>query len=61
MTYEKLLELLGVTELPGNPDESQLNDILAVAETVAARKGENWIRENRKTLLEEMEFLITFI
>jgi hypothetical protein len=53
LSLEKVCELLGTTELPGNEKELQVL-CLRMGELLGLN-GEQWIRENRSMLLEQWE------
>jgi hypothetical protein len=51
LSLEKVCELLGTTELPGDEQQGQ---ILAVRiEELLELNGEDWVRENRRMLLDQ--------
>jgi hypothetical protein len=56
LSLEKVCELLGTTEIPGNEKERQalclrLGELLEL-------NGERWIRENRSMLLEQWQWVV---
>jgi hypothetical protein len=51
LSLEKVCELLGTTELPGN--ERELEVLRTRMAELLDLNGEDWIRENRGMLLEQ--------
>ena len=56
ITLERVAELLGVKEMPGN--EWQKRELLDETEQMVKRHGEQWIRENRGRLLETWQMFV---
>jgi len=58
LSLEKVRELLGTTEIPGNAKELQILRI-RMGEMLELN-GEDWIRENRQMLLEQWSCVVDF-
>jgi hypothetical protein len=58
LSLEKVRELLGTTEIPGNEKELQILRI-RMGELLELN-GEDWIRENRQMLLEQWSCVVDF-
>ena len=57
ITLEKVKELLGVTDIPGTPED--LKDIVRYTENLVENYGEDWIRQNSHRLLKEWDYVLT--
>ncbi len=57
LTLEKLIALLGTDQIPGSEKERAILCV-RIGELVAMN-GENWVRQNRKRLLEEWTVVVT--
>lgn len=56
LSLEKVCELLGTTDLPGDEKEQQ---VLAVRMgELLELNGEEWIRENRRRLLDQWQQVV---
>jgi hypothetical protein len=56
ITFEKVKELLGVTDLPGDPRE--IEEMLQATDELIQQHGEQWIRDNRSRLVWEWEWML---
>jgi hypothetical protein len=56
ITLEKAKELLGVTDLPGTPQE--IKRMLRATDELIKDHGEQWIRDNRSRLVWEWEWIV---
>jgi hypothetical protein len=56
ITLEKAKELLGVTDLPGTPQE--IEEMLQATDELIQQHGEQWIRDNRSRLAWEWEWVV---
>lgn len=56
LSLEKVCELLGTAEIPGNENELQVLRI-RMGE-LRELNGEEWIRENRRMLLEQWQCVV---
>jgi hypothetical protein len=56
LSLEKVYELLGTTEIPG--DEGQIRALCTRMSELLQLNGEQWIRQNRQMLLEQWRALI---
>ena len=53
LSLEKVCELLGTTEIPGN--EKELDVLRSRMGELLELNGEDWIRENRRMLLDQWQ------
>jgi hypothetical protein len=53
LSLEKVCELLGTTEIPGN--EKELDVLRTRMGELLELNGEDWIRENRRMLLDQWQ------
>lgn len=51
MPLEKVCDLLGQREIPGTPD--QLNRLCVRIRELSEMNGEEWVRQNKETLLHQ--------
>ena len=56
LTLEHALDLLGLQSVPGGTENSGL--LLSGLEPLVKRYGEDWVRQNKRRLVEEFEILI---
>jgi len=56
LSLEKVCELLGTTEIPGN--EKELQVLCIRMGELLELNGEQWIRENRSMLLEQWQRML---
>jgi len=57
ITFEKVKELLGITDITGTPED--LKDIARYTENLVENYGEYWIRQNSHRLLKEWDYVLT--
>jgi hypothetical protein len=56
LSLEKVSDLLGKQEIPGS--ENELKILRARIQELVDMNGEDWVRQNRRKLLEEWEYII---
>jgi hypothetical protein len=56
LSLEKVSDLLGKQEIPGS--ENELKILCARIQELVDMNGEDWVRQNRRKLLEEWEYII---
>jgi hypothetical protein len=53
---EKVSDLLGTQDLPGS--ETEVNILCVRIRELVEMNGEDWVRQNRKKLLDEWRYII---
>ena len=56
LPLEKVGELLGTHKIPGS--ENELKILCVRIRELVEMNGENWVRENRKKLLDEWDYIV---
>ncbi len=56
LSLEKVSDLLGKQEIPGS--ENELKILCVRIRELVEMNGEDWVRQNRKKLLKQWEFII---
>jgi hypothetical protein len=56
LSLEKVCELLGTSAIPGNEREHRV--LLVRMEELLELNGEDWIRENRRMLLDQWQRVV---
>ncbi len=56
LSLEKVSDLLGTKDLPGS--ENELKILCVRIRELLEMNGEDWVRQNRKKLLDEWEYIV---
>jgi hypothetical protein len=56
INLEKTMELLGSTDIPGTPEQKE--EIVRWMQRLVKDHGEEWVRQSRKRLLDEWEYVL---
>ena len=56
LSLEKVHDLLGKQKIPGS--EKELNMLCVRIRELVEMNGEDWVRQNRKKLLDEWDYIV---
>jgi len=56
INLKKTMELLGNTDIPGTPEQKE--EMVRWMQRLIKDHGEQWVRQSRKRLLDEWEYIL---